>query len=218
MCSSDLEFAVIVLGVLIALWIDAGWGWIQDRAEEGEIIEDLEADFRFNLEELRTIRARRQEILDYSLVLLQEGVAHVPSDSLSLFDRRLLQVYSFNPRLGALNATMQSGRVSVLRSRELRNALAGWEGYLADEQEEIQWALPVAMQLIERSSQTYDSLRSYDAADTAGIRVALQVLAEDRPFRSLLTAKEAMFRASLFGLDQLITETERVLGLLEATQ
>lgn len=25
------EFAVIVVGVLVALWIDAGWAWLQDR-------------------------------------------------------------------------------------------------------------------------------------------------------------------------------------------
>ena len=49
------EFAVIVVGVLVALWLDAGWAWLQDRQDERALIADLRSDFEANRAALRQV-------------------------------------------------------------------------------------------------------------------------------------------------------------------
>ena len=49
------EFAIIVAGVLVALWLDAGWAWLQDRQDERALIADLRSDFEANRAALRQV-------------------------------------------------------------------------------------------------------------------------------------------------------------------
>jgi len=140
------EFGVIVLGVLVALWIDASWAWLQDRGDEAELLEDLSADFGANLVELdRVIEAHERAAIDIGR-LLNRDVESLPDDSLYAFLGSVVQLQTFNARTGALESALSSGRIELLRDRELRAALTRWPGYLSDATESIAWVMPLVME------------------------------------------------------------------------
>jgi hypothetical protein len=136
------EFAIIVVGVLVALWLDAGWAWLQDRQDERALIADLRSDFEANRLALQQILVAQHRAADVTRQILTVGVGGLPADSVDILFQAMLNVETFNPRTGALNSALGSGRIQLLRSQGLRSALAAWPGYLEDAREEVEEAMP----------------------------------------------------------------------------
>jgi hypothetical protein len=120
------EFVVIVVGVLAALWIDAGWSWLQDRDEERLILADLASDFEANLATLDETIAVHDRQLHAVERGLNTDLASIPMDELSPMTRAVFTLETFLPRRGALDAAISSGRVNLIRDHRLRSELAGW--------------------------------------------------------------------------------------------
>jgi len=135
-----VEFAIIVVGVLVALWLNAGWKWIQDRQDERAIIADLRSDFEVNRSALQEVLVAQRRAADVSRQILTIGVGGLPPDSVDVLFQAMLNVQTFNPLTGALNSALGSGRIQLLRSQGLRSALAAWPGYLEDAMEEVEEA------------------------------------------------------------------------------
>ncbi|HUP20866.1 MAG TPA: hypothetical protein VM778_13085 [Gemmatimonadota bacterium] len=136
------ELAIIVVGVLIALWIDAGWAWLQDRRDESALIEDLRSDFEANRSALEQVHVEQQRAADVTRQVLVVGVDGLPADSVDALFQAMLDVQTFNPRTGALDSALGSGRIQLLRNPRLRSALAAWPGYLEDATEEVVESTP----------------------------------------------------------------------------
>jgi hypothetical protein len=136
------EFAVIVVGVLVALWIDAGWEWLQDRQDERALIADLRSDFGANRSSLQQVLVAQRRAADVTRQILTVGVDGLSTDSVDALFSAMLNVQTFNPRSGALNSALGSGRIRLLRSQDLRSALAAWPGYLEDAREEVVETVP----------------------------------------------------------------------------
>jgi hypothetical protein len=136
------EFAVIVVGVLVALWIDAGWAWLQDRQDERALIADLRSDFGANRSSLQQVLGAQRRAADVTRQILTVGIDGLSTDSVDALFSAMLNVETFNPRSGALNSALGSGRIHLLRSQDLRSALAAWPGYLEDAKEEVVEAMP----------------------------------------------------------------------------
>lgn len=136
------EFAIIVVGVLVALWLDAGWAWLQDRQDERALIADLRSDFEANRSALQQVYVTQHRAADVTRQILTVGVDGLPADSVNVLFQAMLNVQTFNPRTGALNSALGSGRIQLLRNQSLRSALAAWPGYLEDAREEVVETMP----------------------------------------------------------------------------
>ena len=137
-----IELLVIVTGVLIALWIDAGWGWLQDRQDETQILADLEADFSANAATIDSVLAVHDALIEGVPLVIASGADGLGDSDLFGAFLAIVTNETFIPRTGALDAAIASGRLTLIRDPELRAALTGWRHYVVEAQEEIEWAAP----------------------------------------------------------------------------
>lgn len=138
-----VEGAVIVFGILIALGADAWWDGKIQRGEEQSMLRQLSAEFADNEVQLDSVLRVHGRGLDGSRELLKfvQGSAELTSDSVRVLLRVLDNSWTFNPKRGALESVLASGRLGIIQDDELRVALAGWPGVLEDYMEDEAYAL-----------------------------------------------------------------------------
>ena len=200
------EFFVIVVGVLVALWIDAGWSWVQDRQDERVLLEDLRSDFEANYRELGAIAESHRVTLEVGNRFLTGGLEALNPDSLDEAGGILARLETFNPRLGALESAISSGRIDLIRDDRLRAELAAWPGYLSDAAEEIEWVFPSVLEFARPIALAF--VRSESALPT------LQRIAADPEALELLALKTAMLYEVEGDTQALLERTEAILRLL----
>ena len=211
------EFAIIVLGVLVALWIDASWAWLQDRRDEAELIEDLASDFDFNLNEIERIVDLQERSATAVRRLLYEGIEDLPDDSLPEFAESVSYLHTFNARMGGLESALSSGRIELLRDRELRAALTAWPGYLADATEGVEWLRPFEMELGARFGFRFLLVLEYaPSIDSAlrDLRAHLQEIAADSIGRNQFALRVIVWEAERKEVHDLRGETAQIVSLL----
>jgi hypothetical protein len=217
------EFVVIVVGVLAALWIDAGWSWLQDRDEEHLILADLASDFQANLATLDQTIAVHDDQLRAVERGLTNDVASIPMDELLPMTRAVFTLETFLPRRGALDAAISSGRVTLIRDHALRSELAGWERLVAEASEEIDFAWPLNVRLLEHlaggeilflpitTDQAHQPL-----ADSAVARRLMRQVFSDPTARALLKTKSMFVVEARPDFLTLRAETERIRDMILA--
>lgn len=187
--SSWTRFAIQGLGVtasiLLALAVDAGWGYRQDRNDEREALVRLRSEFRVNRGLLDATRAEHQRILDQAYGLLAEldrlrvDPSHEVPDSLlaTLWDWQ-----TYDPVGGTLTSLIASGHLGLIRNDSLRAALASWPDVVADlNEDEISQRgavrdhlLPFLAQHLPFRRLLEEELPRLPAAQTAGDRPELR--------------------------------------------
>ena len=200
------EFAVIVVGVLVALWIDAGWAWLQDRKDEEQLLADMAEEFSANQVLLEASVRRMEEIAAAGMRLLTDGSSSVPVDSLEHFLFAVVSVERFNPRLGTLESAIASGRIDLLRNPELRSALAGWRGLAEDASEAVDWSVPESLEVAR--------LALLDRARGRDLRTALERLEADENLAGMLAMKLVLLAEATPEHEFLLDETRRILQLI----
>ena len=126
-----LEGVVIVGSILLAFGIQAWWDGLQEREEEQEILVGLEAEFV-------DLQARLQRWTAYNRWgagmlerVLSDSVATLQAPSIdSAFSAAT--VVNVLDQGGALEALLSSGRLELIRDREIRARLAKWPDWLDD--------------------------------------------------------------------------------------
>jgi hypothetical protein len=125
------ESTAIVLSILLAFAIDAGWDERQERGEEAEILESLAVEF----EQYRDRFARRSEFYEQTaanIVWLLDEV-DFSSSELERLDEGLL-AFVGAPTLevgsGVNTELVASGRVSLISDPTLRRIVSTWQGRL----------------------------------------------------------------------------------------
>jgi hypothetical protein len=130
------EGAAIVVSILLAFAIDAWWDGAQARIEETEVLGELEEEFagytvrlaNFERNALTTAR-----LLEHVLAAGPPTFAEPPSVAVS--DSAVFWL-NFNATLDAVEGTLQallaSGRLELIRNRELRSRLAAWPNIMSD--------------------------------------------------------------------------------------
>ena len=121
-------FVVIVVGVLVALSADAAWAERNDRSREQELLTDLLEEFRENKALLdRDIRLSADSRAAGDLwAQAMTGDVLLDPDSLAALWLAAQSWGRFDPVTGALRSVLDGGELSLIRSPELRVALAGW--------------------------------------------------------------------------------------------
>ena len=121
------SFAVLV-SILTAFAIDAGWDRYSERAEERASLERLLAEFETNLSELELVGTRHRSLHDQGVELLKVGygLAQPGASSAEQLRRVLGMSIYFDPSTGSLNRFLSDEQPGLIASPELRDRIAGY--------------------------------------------------------------------------------------------
>jgi hypothetical protein len=134
-----MDGAAIVLSILLAFAIDAGWEEMQERRAEQEILAGLQTDFVSNRTQLTTVvDAHRRRAATYSWFRdsSPDDVRRISQDSASYVYTHLWGPRTFDPARSSIDALIGAGRFGVIQDRELRNRLTGFLNLADDLAEE----------------------------------------------------------------------------------
>jgi hypothetical protein len=128
------EFVVIVIGVLVALAVDAAWEARQERAMELELVDAVSTELSSNialLDQTLASAARAHDNLERARRISEQGMV---ADSGAVFVIALLNSTSFSPlpivSRAAVRDLVSTGRLRVVRSPELRRAILTYDARL----------------------------------------------------------------------------------------
>ncbi len=128
------EIILVVIGILIALQIN---DWNDNRIlrnTENQYLLALKEEFSFNKSELKSIINRNKLNFDYALRILDNTGPENPEITDEELGRLLTTSLSyeiqFDPSQGVLNEIINSGKLGIFSSKELKFALSSWSGIL----------------------------------------------------------------------------------------
>lgn len=138
-----LESVAIILSILLAFSIDAGWDEFQERKQERAFLGSLLSDFEETRNRINTSIDRHNRFIALARQLLGlygRGVPDVDRDELEtmlgavFFDWESLYLPS-----GSRDALFASGDIEIISNEELRAMLAAWPSKVADAAEDEVW-------------------------------------------------------------------------------
>jgi hypothetical protein len=128
------EILLVVIGILIALQIN---NWNEKRKirnTEQQYLLALKEEFSFNKGELKSIMNRNKLNFDYALRILDNTGPENPEITDEKLGRLLTNSLSietqFDPNQGVLDEIINSGKLGIFNSKELKFALSSWSGIL----------------------------------------------------------------------------------------
>ncbi|HSM05741.1 MAG TPA: hypothetical protein VK858_14085 [Longimicrobiales bacterium] len=123
------ELTIIVVGVLIALWVDTLAEDRRDRAQEeaylAGILSDLGTD-SLGLEDRRATAQRGLDVADRLLALRRNAALDPPADSLAVWLFRAAFVDNFQPLDHTYREILGAGGLSRLSDEALRRKISGY--------------------------------------------------------------------------------------------
>ncbi len=136
-----VEGVVIVASILLAFALEAWWAERGERLEETGILQNLHIEFTAAGAQLDrylffhdVTLSSVDGILSSAREAQAEGRSRVEIPTIYL--ARAFIPPTYDPRMGTLDGLTHSGRLGILQSEELRKALSGWPGLLAEAAEE----------------------------------------------------------------------------------
>jgi hypothetical protein len=123
------EIILVVIGILIALQIN-NWNLARlENQEEKKVLLNLKQDFHFNHTSLDSIMSFHKTLKPIHFSILNH-TGNKPKDiSENEFNIALNAVFrtgAFYPRTGALDDLINSGKLGVIKSENLRSYLSSW--------------------------------------------------------------------------------------------
>jgi len=121
------EFSVIVLGVLVALWVE---GWYEDRQDaslETDLLESLATDLRLSLDTLKHDNAShlaRVATLEWFLRFPADEGAAFPEDSMASVALAANYTAAYYPTLRTYETMIATGTFDLISNEDVRLALA----------------------------------------------------------------------------------------------
>jgi hypothetical protein len=126
------EAAAIVLSILAAFSIDAWWDFRGELKEEAEVLVGLRAEFvevADRLDGWATFNAVKADLVSRALA---EDSRSLPDGAADSLISSMPYVNVLDRGGGSLEALLSSGRLELIRDRELRESLARWPDRLED--------------------------------------------------------------------------------------
>ena len=120
------EIAIVTVGILIAFALEAWWDGREKAAQEQVHLRALASDLQQNIGELKTLIEREKEVMTSSQELLKLARVQQPGETARL-EELFYQVFNsarFEPVMGAYEALVNSGGLTLIRDESLRAALA----------------------------------------------------------------------------------------------
>jgi hypothetical protein len=197
---------LVVIGILIALQVDA---WNETRVENREeavILKSLQTDFiqsKINVDNTLADQSRVVRYCARLFKILSEGDKTVPPDSVGEFIYQgALSYWRMEPANGTYDALIGSGRVSLIKNQTLSRLLAEYSAELKYGFEDELQSTDLTTILVEKSSAFAPVLgKSVFAAHFLAtsrqftneeIGEALEALWSDKSFLGVLAMKYAL--------------------------
>ena len=136
------ESVVIVLSILLAFAIDAGWDELQERRDEREVLQALLLEFEANREEAAGVIAlheRNSRLIAVAHARTPTQTAALSPDSVSATLAALASPRTFDAIRGTLDALIGSGRLQLLSDPELARSLTVFLNLVDDSAEDARY-------------------------------------------------------------------------------
>ena len=131
------EGALIVISILAAFSIDSWWSVRQLEAEEQTTLAQLKLEFETNAvllarkqERIGWIKEAAESLLEVTGPDYDDKNVDIEDINRSIYAIKFWSTY--DPQSGVLSGLTQSGKLGLIRSDRLRNALAGWPAKVQD--------------------------------------------------------------------------------------
>lgn len=216
------EGIAIIVSILFAFGIDAWWTARQLHMDEQVILRQLGAEFQTNAALLAEQRLNHEEILAaIKLVLSVTGPEPDPtvaeSPELRVAIDRITRWWTYDPRMGVLSGLTQSGRLSIISSDPLRNALASWPSMVQDLAEDEIFAQELTATQLDPYLTRKVSRRNvvhHESVGAGRFSSELAGILADREFENLLHLKLGLTLGVLEEYDGLESEISAVRTLI----
>ena len=120
------EIAIVTVGILIAFALEAWWDGREKAAQEQVHLRALASDLQQNIAALKTLIGNEEVVMAGSEELLERARAQQPGQTAPL-EELFNQVFNsarFEPVMGAYEALVNSGGLTLIRDETLRASLA----------------------------------------------------------------------------------------------
>lgn len=143
-----VEGVAIVLSILLAFAIDAGWDERKERAEEREVLESLSIEFEANRDEVASVISTHERAIQSVAKLMElreDEILALPAEAVAEMIRFLANPRTFDAVRGSVDALTSSGKLGILQDRELRQALTTFVNILDDAVEDRYYLAQTSM-------------------------------------------------------------------------
>jgi hypothetical protein len=151
------EIALVMIGILLAVQIDAWNDGRLEKKEEVRTLLSLKEDFlqsRINVDS--TIREQSEVVRRLSKLnkILIEGDKNVSVDSLATFVYQgAFSYWKVEPTNGTYDALISSGKIDLLKNIELKRLLSGYSVEINYGFEDEAFSMDLTTLLVERSAE-----------------------------------------------------------------
>lgn len=147
------EIVLVVVGILIAIQIDAHYERKKERTKEQAFLKEINLDFISNKEQLDSIVKFNKVSLHAGQrlqMILKKFDAKNPqvtddnkiyTDSIGHYNRLVWRNKSFNPKNGTVEALLNSSSFDLITNDTLRRNLIAWKDVLGDYLEEEEFGM-----------------------------------------------------------------------------
>lgn len=127
------EIILVVLGILIALYINGQQEYHEDRIKELAYLQSFHQDLERNLRELDRVIQKSENVVvasDSLIALSSKGLSQLPAGGLNPLMDGLLGYTKHMTRQGTIEDLLGSGNLEVIRNDTIRRAMATWDADL----------------------------------------------------------------------------------------
>jgi hypothetical protein len=213
------EFAVIVVGVLIALAVDSWWERHQERNQAEQYLQQLLADFQETERRLRATIAEDTKRRDRVNLVISRALRGPlpPADSLEL----PTGYNFFEPLTGTLTAIVQGGDLRLLHSDSIRFELIAFSALIDATEtmlrhtETLIWNSTERV-ILGRVRHSQSPARGEANAGRGWRQVDVAGVLNDPEIMSALQVQVAASQVRIFNLNRLQKPTSRIIRLIQA--
>ena len=134
------EIVLVVIGILIALSIN-NWNKQRSNANSEQIIlNDLNAELKNNITSLEHVIQEHQKSFDAAteiMALIKDSIRlqKMTNENLGAITIAMNYNWTYNPKLGILNSTINSGKMELIQNKEIRYMLSSIQESIIDANE-----------------------------------------------------------------------------------
>jgi hypothetical protein len=201
------EAVVVVGSILLAFAIDAAWDARQENREALELLrgleEELEANDQVLAASLEASRAGRERLATFLALSPIEASQVSQQDAMATVYRPHIRDWSETLSTGFLDATISSGKLSLIRSPEVRASLARFRGEQGNVRDVLAH-LDAYNQKLADLLATHPEVRTRLAAEEGHLSSStLQAMRENQELAAVASAKLMFWGGYLIELGNL---------------
>jgi len=219
------ESVLIVVSILLAFAIERWWSDRQASIEEQALLRQLKVEFEDNASRLVEKRSEHQEVRDAGLRLLSVMGPDARVEDLGIETIRedfgaLMYLRTFDPGTGTLSTIIQSGKLDLISSDDLRTNLSAWPARYQDLSEDEQWVIEVSMDRVAPYFVEFATMRNF-YIPLSEIRPSLfpeefEIMLRDRKFENIVASKTRITTSTLNAFDQTKLLLDETLALIQS--